>query len=100
MLRTVPLPSFLVSLLALAACACTVEAKVTPAALFSDHAILQRDKPVAVWGRADPGEKITVTFGGQSATATADAHGDWVLRLSPMAADATPRDLVIRGADE
>ena len=41
-------------------------ADVSLAPLFSDHAVLQRDKPVPVWGRADAGEKIVVTFAGQS----------------------------------
>lgn len=33
---------------------------------FSDHMVLQREKPVAVWGWADAGESVTVSFAGQS----------------------------------
>lgn len=34
-----------------------VRANVVPALLFRDNAVLQRDKPLPVWGTADPGEK-------------------------------------------
>jgi sialate O-acetylesterase len=40
---------------------------------FCDHMVLQREKPVAIWGRADAGEPISVSFGGQSKTVTAGA---------------------------
>jgi sialate O-acetylesterase len=49
--------------------------------LFTDHMILQRDTAVPVWGWADPGERVTVQFGGQSVTAPADKEGRWVARL-------------------
>ena len=39
--------------------------------VFQTNMVLQRDKPVNVWGWAEPGEKITVSFAGQSAGATA-----------------------------
>ena len=45
-------------------------ADVSLAPLFADHAVLQRDKPVPVWGRAEAGEKVAVHFGGQTRTTT------------------------------
>lgn len=63
--------------------------------VFSDHMVLQRDQAVPVWGWADPGEKITVAFGGQSKTATADANGDWMIRLEAMPASSEPRKLTV-----
>lgn len=71
-------------------------AELKLAALFADHLVLQRDKPVPVWGWADPGEKITVEFAGQSKTATADASGKWLAKLDPLAASAEPRTLTVR----
>ncbi len=65
------------------------------AALFSDHMVIQREKAVPVWGWADPGEKITVTFGDQTKTATADATGKWLVRLDSMPASAEARELVV-----
>ena len=48
--------------LALAASVCAAEAKVTTATPFADNMVLQRERPVPVWGKADPGETVTVQF--------------------------------------
>ncbi len=66
-----------------------------PAVPFSDNMVLQRDRPVPIWGRADPGQKVGVTFAGQDKKAIADARGDWSLRLDPLPACEVGRDLVI-----
>ena len=66
------------------------------AAIFSDHMVLQREKPVPVWGWADPGEKVTVEFAGQTKTAAADADGKWMASLDPMPACAEARTLAVR----
>ena len=61
--------------------------------LFRDHAVLQRDKPIAVWGQAAAGEMVTLSLqatpSGQaisSAHAPADAAGHWHAVLPPMSA--------------
>lgn len=72
-------------------------AALQPAAIFTDHAILPRDRPVPVWGTTTPGETITVNFAGYTSTATADADGRWQTTLPALDADATGRDLVIAG---
>src|SRR6201997_1694264 len=51
--------------------------------LLSDHAVLQRDTPIRIWGWADPGETVTVHFHDQTRTATADDLGKWSLWLAP-----------------
>ncbi len=56
-------------------------ADVHPNPLFSDHMVLQQGVELPVWGTADAGEKVTVTLGSASQTATADADGKWMLRL-------------------
>lgn len=56
------------------------------AQLFSDHVVLQRQKPIAVWGWAVANEKVTVTFAGQKQIAQADSKGKWMLKLSPIEA--------------
>lgn len=45
--------------------------------LFSDHAVVQRDRPLPVFGTAKPGETVTAAFAGQTLTAKADANGAW-----------------------
>ncbi len=72
---------------------------VRPHAVFSDHMVVQRGREVAVHGRADPGEKVTVEFAGHSANATADADGRWRATLPALEASAEPRDMVLRGTN-
>ncbi len=59
--------------------------------LWSDHAVLQRDRPIHVWGWADPGERVSAILHGkndadQTVAATADELGHWSLYLPPHAA--------------
>ena len=61
---------------------------------FSDHMVLQREKPIAVWGRALAGQKVRVTFGEQVKDAIADRNRQWRVSLDPVPASADPRKLV------
>lgn len=61
--------------------------------VFTDHMVLQRDKPAPVWGKAAPGEEVTVEFAGQKRSAKADADGRWMVKLDPMPANAEPQVL-------
>jgi sialate O-acetylesterase len=65
--------------------------------MFSDHAVLQRDLAVPVWGTADPGEQVTVDFANQLKSTVADGGGQWMVYLDPMAASSAPGDMVITG---
>ena len=71
-------------------------AAIIPSPLFGDHAVLQRDVPVPVWGTADPGEKITVQCGDSKASASADADGRWLVTLPPLSMGPV-RTLVFTG---
>jgi len=55
-------------------------------ATFQDHAVLQRDKPIPVWGLAAPGAQVSVRFAGETASATADTSGKWRAELAPLKA--------------
>ncbi|MBR4258370.1 MAG: alpha/beta hydrolase fold domain-containing protein [Kiritimatiellae bacterium] len=61
---------------------------------FVDGAVLQRDKPVRVWGFSVPGEQVKVSFAGQERCCVAGEDGRWTAVLTPMPADATSRELV------
>jgi sialate O-acetylesterase len=63
--------------------------------LFCDHAVLQRQVPVPVWGWAGPGTKVTVSFAGQTKAGVAQADGKWLVRLSPMRVSVEPRSMTI-----
>ena len=54
--------------------------------LFQDHAVLQRDKPISIWGQATANEVITVSLATASARAQADASGRWHVTLPAMSA--------------
>ena len=74
-------------------------ADVRPHALFSDHMVLQQDATVPVWGKADPGESVTVSIAGQSKTATAGTDGKWMVKLDKLkSADATT--MTVKGKNE
>jgi sialate O-acetylesterase len=78
-------------------------AKPVPAielgAPFADNAILQRDKPLPVWGWSKPGTTVTVEFAGQKETAKAGADGKWMLKLKPLKASATPAEMIISDSE-
>lgn len=65
--------------------------------LFSDHTVLQRGKPVPVWGWADPGESVRVEFGGQKVATRTDDQGRWKVELKPLKASAEGRTLRVTG---
>lgn len=69
--------------------------------IFNSHMVLQRDKPVPLWGWADPGEKVTVLLTDnqrkiQSKTVKADKSGQWKIQLESTAAGG-PYQLAING---
>ncbi|MBQ9650567.1 MAG: sialate O-acetylesterase [Prevotella sp.] len=63
-----------------------VEAKVSLPQLFQSGMVLQRGKPIPVWGTADAGETVTVTFNKKQYTAVADEQGRWRVDLPQMKA--------------
>ncbi len=77
---------------------CAVEAQVKLGVPFSDGMVLQRDRAVAVWGTADAGEKVSVSFADQTVSTTATTNGTWSLELAPMKASCESRTLTVKGA--
>lgn len=71
------------------------DAGLTLAPLFTDHAVLQRDMPIPVWGTADPGAKVTVTIAGQEASAVTGPDGAWRVVLQAMPGSADGRSLTV-----
>jgi len=64
--------------------------------IFSDHAVLQRDRPIHVWGRATPGAHLLARFHQQQVATIADPQGLWTLSLQPETAGG-PYLLTISG---
>ena len=63
-----------------------VGAKVSLPQLFQSGMVLQRGKAIPVWGKAEPGETVTVRFNKKEFTTTADADGNWRVDLPKMKA--------------
>lgn len=66
--------------------------------LFSDHAVLQRDQPINIWGWAAPRERVTISFADVRARARADATGTWSVTL-PSRRAGGPYALSAQAAD-
>ena len=74
--------------------------ELKPSNLFCDNMVLQRGMPVPVWGKAKPNEKITVKFADQSTTTKSGKDGKWMVKLAPLQASKTPREMIISGNTE
>lgn len=68
--------------------------------IFQSNMVLQRDKPVAIWGWAAAGEAVTVSFAGQTQTARADNDRVWKVTLASMPANTTPQKLAVKSKDQ
>src|SRR5689334_4043539 len=83
------------SLVLLTALVAPAAAAVKPNPLVSDGMVLQRGQKAPLWGTADPGEKVTVSFQGHDAETRAKG-GAWTVWLSDLEAGG-PFELTIRG---
>ncbi len=75
----------------------TLSAAIKLPSVLGDHMVVQRGKPVAVWGWALPGEDIRVKLGGAEATAQADPDGRFAVRLPALQAGG-PFELSVSGS--
>jgi sialate O-acetylesterase len=89
------------------ACVCALlgnvgalRAEVALPAVLSDGMVLQREQPVPIWGKAAPGEAVTVAFAGQTHKATADAAGQWRVTLTSLKPSAMPAQLTVSGTNQ
>jgi sialate O-acetylesterase len=78
-------------------CEREVIAEVRLPRLFSDHAVLQRDKPLPVWGWAERGETVTVELGRERAQGVANEQGRWQVVLRAQPASSEPLTLRVTG---
>jgi len=78
----------------------TASADVTLPLIFGDHMVLQRDTTVPVWGWANPGEKVTVSAGSVTASATAAQDGKWTVKLEKLPTSETPIEVTVEGRNK
>ena len=84
-------------LLSISLCGLLLQGQVRPAHIFANNMVLQRNKPVSIWGKSDPDEIIKIEFGGQVKTTVANQKGDWFSYLDSMCANAQTQDMKISG---
>src|SRR5436190_9748100 len=88
---------FVLTSIAFTTFAATASANVSLPDVISDGMVLQQNQKVPIWGKADPGEAVTVRFGAQSKSTTATAEGEWLIKLDPLKASATPATMNVAG---
>ena len=66
--------------------------------IFGDNMVLQRNRPLLIWGWAEPGEQISVEFLGQIDSTSANAQGEWKVELPPAKAGG-PHTLTLTGTN-
>ncbi len=75
--------------------ATVLAAQLKIAGVFSDNMVLQRDKPLTVWGRATAGKQVVVKFAAHQKSIVADSAGKWQVLLDPLQLSSTPQTLDI-----
>jgi sialate O-acetylesterase len=84
------------TLAALLVSAPSARADVTLPAVIAENMVLQQKTPVSVFGKADPGEKVTVSIQGKKASVETGADGRWRVMLPPLKAGG-PFSLTVQG---
>ena len=77
----------------------TVRADVKLPNVIGSNMVLQRDLDLPIWGKADPGEKVTVAIAGQTVSGDADANGRWSVKLAKLK-DEGPHEMTVTGKNE
>jgi len=87
----------LMSSIFLCSTAAGAHADVTLGSPFTDNMVLQRGVVLPVWGKAAPGEMISVAFAGQHKEGKAGKDGSWLVKLDPLTASTEPAELTVTG---
>lgn len=77
----------------------TADAKILLPQILSSNMVLQRDKPLNIWGYGAAGEAVSVRFAGQVKQTVTDANGNWKVRLEPLQTSAVAASMTIEGSN-
>ena len=75
-------------------------AQLQVAKIFSDNIVLQRNQPVTIWGKANPGQLVTVVFANEKATTIVRHDSGWTVIFHAQKANALPQSVFITTGDE
>lgn len=78
----------------------TALADVQLPTILDSRMVIQRDRPVKIWGTAQAGEEVSVTLGDETQKVAADDSGKWLVELQPQKADGQVRTIKIAGNNE
>lgn len=78
----------------------SVRAEVSLPDVLGNSMVLQQNQKVPIWGWAEVGETVKVSFGKQKLTVAADQKGKWRIDLKPLKTDFTPQVLIIEGKNK
>lgn len=78
----------------------SANAKILLPQILSSNMVLQRDKPINIWGFASPDEKVEVAFDGQKKQIITDKNGNWLVVLAPLKTSAKPQTMSITGSNK
>jgi sialate O-acetylesterase len=67
--------------------------------IFTNNMVLQRDKPIVIWGKGNPQDFIKVTLCGKSQTTKVQTDGTWKIRFQAMPASSLPQTLTVKAPD-
>ena len=68
--------------------------------VFGDRMVIQRDRPIHVWGLAKPGENVQVQLGARDLTVRADENGQWSMNLEALPASTQAKSLRVRSGKD
>lgn len=76
---------------------CRLQAEVTLPKILGSNMVLQRNKPLPIWGTASAGEEVAVRFGNQLKNTVTNSLGRWEVILDPLPASRVPAEMTITG---
>ncbi|HET7897848.1 MAG TPA: hypothetical protein VFL47_09260, partial [Flavisolibacter sp.] len=75
-------------------------AQLQVARIFSDNMVLQRNEPIRIWGKAEPGKLIMVSFAKQQKSVSVQQDSTWRVAFKKQKASVNPQSLFITCGNE
>ena len=79
--------------------AAMAHAEVTLPNVIGESMVLQQGMPAPIWGWAEAGEEVIVSFAGQTKTTEAGDDGRWQVKLDALKANAKGQTLTVKGSN-
>src|SRR5687767_2884777 len=87
-------------ILTLIVAATSASAELKLPSILSDHMVVQRNKPITIWGWADPGEPVEVMLDKQTKKTKAGKDGRWSVELKSIKSADAPLTLTVKSGEQ